>query len=413
MSCKSAAATAALMVLGAWPGLALAQSDMSGMDMSKMDMSGMHMSQSDTEPSKSGWQIHSHATLTFASDNQEGPRGGYKNFVAGMAMVTATRPLGGNRSLALEAMLSPDAFMGRNGYPLLLQTGETADGQHTLVDRQHPHDLFMGLSATLTQKFDGGSAFLSAGYPGEFAFGPTAFMHRRSGESFPTAPLTHHWLDSGHITMGVVTAGISKNSLKLEISQFTGREPDEKRFNLDPIHLDSTAIRATWSVMPNLDLQASWARQASPEALHPDVDLIKQSLSAEYVRKLGSNTALYSTLAFGRKQETHGHDKPNDGWLFENTLAFNDKWSGLLRAERVRNDELAPDAAWVGKTEIGAIRTFAINQQTSLGLGVVRQFNDIPASLKPAYGPHPNGTVAFITLKVHAMPPNMSQDMSM
>ncbi len=400
MSFKSAAATAALLALATSP--ALAQSDMSGMDMSHM-----HMNHADMAEPTSAWQIHKHATLTFASDNQEGPRGDYKNFVAGMAMITATRPLSGNRSLQLEAMLSPDAFMGKSGYPLLLQTGETADGQHHLVDRQHPHDLFMGLSATLTQTFDGGSAFISAGYPGEFAFGPTAFMHRRSGGTFPTAPLTHHWLDSGHITMGVVTAGISKNSLKLEVSQFTGREPDEKRFNLDPAHLDSTAIRATWSVTPNLDLQASWARQASPEALHPNTDLIKQSLSAEYVQKLGSNATLYSTLAFGRKQATHGQDKPGDGWLFENTLAFNDRWSGLLRGERVRNDELAPDGPWVGKTEIGAVRTFVLNHQTSLGLGVVRQFNDVPASLQPSYGAHPDGTVAFMTLKFHAMPHGM------
>ncbi|HVZ30055.1 MAG TPA: hypothetical protein VG839_06645 [Asticcacaulis sp.] len=405
MSCKSTAATAALLLLGAWPGLASAQSDMSGMDMPGMP--GTTMSRPDMA-SPSAWQIHSHATLTFVSDNQEGPRGGYKNFVSGMAMLTATRPLAGNRSLQFEAMLSPDAFMGKSGYPLLLQTGESADGQHTLIDRQHPHDLFMGLSATLTQTFDGGNAFVTTGYPGEFAFGPTAFMHRASGETFPTAPLTHHWLDSGHITMGVLTAGVTKGSLKLEISQFTGREPDEKRFDLDPLRLDSTAVRVTWSVTSNLTAQASWARQVSPEALEPDTDLLKQSLSAEYVRKLGTKAVLYSTLAFGRKQKVHATGKPSDGWLFENTLAFNEHWTGLLRAERVRNEELAPSGPWVGKTEIGAIRTFPLNDHARLGFGLVRQFNAAPASLRPSYGRHRDGTVAFMTLKFHAMPQGMS-----
>jgi hypothetical protein len=393
MSCKSAAVLTALAVLGAWP--AMAQSDMSGMDMSNMP--GM-------DTPKPGWHFHSHATLTLASDNQEGPRGDYKNFASGMVMVMATRPLSDNRSLEIEAMLSPDAFMGKNGYPLLLQTGETADGLHTLVDRQHPHDLFMGLSATLTQRFNDGQLFLTAGYPGAFAFGPTAFMHRASGEAFPTAPMTHHWLDSGHITMGVVTAGVAKGSLKLEVSQFTGREPDENRYDLDPVHLDSTAIRASWAVTPNLTAQVSWARQVSPEALDPDTGLIKESLSFEYVRKLGNKSILYSTLAIGRKQKTGSSAKPSDGWLFENRLAFNDRWSGLFRTERARNDELAPSAQWVGRTEAGAIRTFAINTHASLGVGLVRQFNTVPAALKPAYGPHPDGTVAFMTLKLHSMP---------
>jgi hypothetical protein len=51
-------------------------------------------------------------------------------------------------TLNLRAMLSPDPFMGKRGYPLLLAAGETADGTTHLVDRQHPHDLFMELSAS-------------------------------------------------------------------------------------------------------------------------------------------------------------------------------------------------------------------------------------------------------------------------
>ena len=39
--------------------------------------------------------------------------------------------------------------MGKRGYPLLLAAGETADGVTPLVDRQHPHDFFMELSASL------------------------------------------------------------------------------------------------------------------------------------------------------------------------------------------------------------------------------------------------------------------------
>src|SRR6185437_10171275 len=97
--------------------------------------------------------------------------------------------------------LSPDPFMGRRGYPLLLQTGETADGATPLVDRQHPHDLLMELAASYSHPLsDNDNVFVYAGYPGEPALGPSAFMHRVSGMDNPEAPISHHWLDSTHVT---------------------------------------------------------------------------------------------------------------------------------------------------------------------------------------------------------------------
>ena len=33
-------------------------------------------------------------------------------------------------------------------------------------------------------------------------------MHRLSIMDSPEAPISHHWLDSTHITFGVVTAGL-------------------------------------------------------------------------------------------------------------------------------------------------------------------------------------------------------------
>lgn len=364
----------------------------------------------DHETGPSQWRIHNHATLTLAHSHQNGPRGDDKAFVQGMIMIMASRALNERTVLDLEAMLSPDPFMGKSGYPLLLQAGETADGVTHLIDRQHPHDLIMGLTARLTHRFDGDiSAFVEAGYPGEFAFGPPAFMHRPSGEAFPTAPLTHHWLDSGHITWGVVTAGLTKGPLTMEASQFTGREPDEKRFDLEPIRLDSTSFRFTWQLSQDLKAQASWAHQISPEALEPDVNQTKQSLSLEYARDLGRYGVLRSTVAWARKEKDHGHGhghgtpKPADGWLVENTWAINPRWSVLARYERIHSDELDHDAYWVAKTEIGGVRTFQLNDRTSLGIGLVQQFNTIPDGLKPSYGDSPDGTVAFVTLKFGTM----------
>lgn len=412
MSILPRGASTALAALALCPAAAFAQStDHSAHDHHKAepapaaqsDHAHMHHDAPGSE-----WRIHNHAILTLANSHQSGPRGGDKAFVAGMVMMMASRDFGQRNTLDLEAMLSPDPFMGKSGYPLLLQAGETADGVTHLVDRQHPHDLFMGLTAKLTHRFDGDlSVFGEVGYPGEFAFGPTAFMHRPSGENFPTAPLTHHWLDSGHITWGVVTAGLTKGPFTFEASQFTGREPDEQRYDFERPRLDSTAFRLSWQVTPELKGQASWAHQISPEGLEPDEDQTKSSLSLEYARDFGELTGLRSTLSWARRDVKGGHHgdaKPLDGWLFENTWKINPQWMALARYERIRSDELVHDAHWVAKTELGGVRTFKINEQTSIGLGLVQQFNTVPDSLKPVYGNNPSGTVAFVTLKLNAMP---------
>ena len=106
--------------------------------------------------------------------------------------------------------------------------GETADGTTHLVDRQHPHDLWMELAASYSHVLsDKDSLFVYGGYPGEPALGPSAYMHRISALDNPATPIAHHWLDSSHVSFGVVTAGFVHDALKLEVSQFTGREPDQ------------------------------------------------------------------------------------------------------------------------------------------------------------------------------------------
>ena len=69
-------------------------------------------------------------------------------------------------------------------------------------------------------------------------------MHRLSAMDDPEAPLSHHWLDSTHITWGVVTAGYTWRQLKLEASAFNGREPDEFHYNIEMRKLDSYPVRS-------------------------------------------------------------------------------------------------------------------------------------------------------------------------
>jgi hypothetical protein len=170
-----------------------------------------------------GWTLMAHGVVNLVFNHQSGPRGDDKTFASGMLMGVASHPLG-NGTLQFKAMVSPDPLMGPRGYPLLLASGETANGRERLVDRQHPHDFFMELSGSVSQDIGPkGSVFLYAGLPGEPAFGPPAFMHREAILDSPEAPITHHWLDSTHISFGVLTGGIVLDRLKLEDSRFTRR----------------------------------------------------------------------------------------------------------------------------------------------------------------------------------------------
>ncbi len=218
------------------------------------------------------WMLMGHLRLDGIYDWQSGPRGDDMAFFAGMAMGMARRDFATADTLQFRAMLSPDPFMGKRGYPLLLATGETADGATHLVDRQHPHDLFMELSGTYSPSLRRATtaAFSISAIPANPRLARPAFMHRASGMDNPEAPITHHWLDSTHITFGVVTAGFVHDDWKLEVSRFTGREPDQYRFDFDEARFDSTSARLSWNPDEHWSLQASWGFLKSPEQLEPD-----------------------------------------------------------------------------------------------------------------------------------------------
>jgi hypothetical protein len=344
------------------------------------------------------WMLMAHADLNLVQDWQEGPRGGDRLFASGMIMGMARREAGPG-TLQFRAMLSPDPLMGRRGYPLLLAAGETADGVTPLVDRQHPHDFFMELSASYSVPLGpDASAFLYAGLPGEPAFGPPAFMHRMAIADSPEAPITHHWLDSTHITFGVVTAGLIVGNVKVEASRFNGREPDERRWNIETGPLDSTALRVSWNPAGNLSLQASWAHLVSPEQLEPDENSNRWSASALWTRRFGAENWFSATLAWGNRDGA-------EAIAAEAGLGLG-LWTLYSRAEYAENNELDPAAGHhgprrrVGKVSLGAIRDFRVAPHVRIGLGAQVSRNFVPAALEPLYAGDPRGAMAFIRLKV-------------
>ncbi len=348
------------------------------------------------------WMVMLHGRVNGIANWQSGPRGGDQVFSTSMAMAMASKDFANGDTLGFKAMLSGDAFMGRRGYPLLLAAGESADGKTHLVDRQHPHDLLMELAATYSHPLSqNSSVFLYGGYPGEAALGPSAYMHRVSSLDNPMTPLAHHWLDSTHIAFGVATAGFVHDDWKLEVSQFTGREPDQFRFNFDQARFDSTALRLSWNPSANWSLQVSHGWIKGPEGLDPDIDERRFTASATYFRQFDFGS-LAATAAFGNKRLGDGTDA--NAFLLEGEFKPDDDWTLFARGESIESKELLPGGQirGAGEFSLGVIRDFRLAEHWKIGLGGLYAFDFAPSSSvgspTASYGSAPHGTMAFVRL---------------
>jgi hypothetical protein len=347
------------------------------------------------------WTSMIHGWATAVWDDQGGPRGGDPKFFSSNMLMGRTHGPWGPGTAGLSAMLSAEpGTIGKEGYPLLLQTGETANGRTPLVDRQHPHDLFMELSASYALPAGpGGSLFVYGGLPGEPALGPPVFMHRMSGEWFPDAPISHHWLDSTHITYGVLTGGLVDGMWKFEGSLFRGREPDEKRTDIETGNLDSHSFRLSYNPSPNLAIQSSYGRLHSPEALEPDVDVDRTTASA-MVAGGGEGKRREAMLAWGQNRNRPGAIL--DAFTLEAAAEVRPRHTVFARGEMAEKDELFAEGEPrhgnvydVGVVE-GGYR-FDVWQSTHVtaGVGGLGTISFVPSSIQDAYGDHPASWMLF------------------
>ncbi len=282
----------------------------------------------------------------------------------------------------------------RLGSAQVFQSGETLDGL-PLRDYQHPHDLVMGLDA----RFDWMSStttsvFVSGGIVSSPALGPTPFMHRASASFHPTAPLTHHMLDSSHITHGVVSAGVVNRGWGVDVSVFQGREPDEDRLDIDFGSLDSVAARLSWTRGPwRAQVSNGWL--TSPEPAEPG-DVVRTTASIEYARTHSATTrGLSWTAAVGRNDRS---DHTEWGALAEGALHVTARTRLYTRAELVDRfilvdfDHAAETgeerhfrsrvAAWL----VGADRELWRSGSATAAVGLDLTLHRTPANLRDSYG---------------------------
>ncbi|WP_149240415.1 hypothetical protein [Dyadobacter sp. 32] len=331
--------------------------------------------------------------LSNRSKKGQESRLSFPNWVMGMAQ----REVGKNGLLVFRAMVSLDRLTdGGSGYPLLFQSGETWKGE-ALIDRQHPHDLISELAVGYTHRLNNKvDVSLYAGYPGEPALGPTAFMHRMSAFNNPDAVLGHHWQDATHITFGVVTAGVRYGNLKLEGSSFTGREPNENRFNFDKPRFDSYSYRLLFNPSKNWALQVSRGSIKSPESGHPDQNVNRTTASVQHSGKLnGANRWVSSSLVWGNNASKGHHEH---SFLAESNLQLN-KWAFYGRYEFVQKS--AHELGTVGSHKIEkekfpvSLFSFGVNRQiasfnnTILQAGAQAGLYKIDNLLNDIYGKSP------------------------
>ena len=358
------------------------------------------------------WLVMFHFNLVAGMNRQGGPRGVTKAESANWFMPMAFHKLG-KGTLQLRGMFSAEPFtFPPGGSPLLFQTGETYKGQ-PLIDRQHPHDLFMELSAQYTVSVgERGTWFTYFGYPGEPALGPVAYPHRMSASENPSATLSHHLQDSTHISFGVLTTGFTYRWLKLEGSLFNGREPNENRYNFDAHKWNSRSARL-W-IMPN----SNWAFQLShgflrsPEGQEPDEDIRRTTASLQYNKPFDRGNWA-SAFVWGRNHvSSPGEVRNLNGYTAESTVNFFDKNYFYTRLELVDKDELlrAADRALLGISEdhpsfrigaytFGGARDLWNTDKVLFAVGSDLTFYSKPSVLDRIYGTNPVSWKLFFRVR--------------
>lgn len=360
--------------------------------------------------SKSGWKFMFHANAFIVDTQQSSPRGGDKLFSSNWFMTMAQHRCG-TGELTLRAMLSlePATITGER-YPLLFQQGETAYGL-PIADGQHPHDLFMEVAAMYDLPLGEHRLFtLYAAPEGDPAIGPTAFPHRASASENPLASLGHHQEDSTHIANDVITAGVTDGIVRFEASGFHGREPDERRWNIDQGRIDSWATRLTVQPGMNWSGQFSYARIVSPEALNPAEDQARTTASIMY-NKPFSNGNWAASAIWGRTRSIPDSHKENS-YLFESTVNFgrvNYAWTRLENAGRTTEllvGEHPPPRGFVEEPlthvqayTFGYDRDIPLLPHVSSAIGAQVTAYGVGWPLQPIYGTDPLGVAVFLRVR--------------
>jgi hypothetical protein len=243
---------------------------------------------------------------------------------------------------------------------------------------------------------------------GEPALGPPAYMHRPSAMDNPIAPISHHWQDATHITFGVVTAGVFTKYAKLEASIFNGREPDDNRWDFDPIRLNSYSGRLTVNPDSQWSATASYGFLKSPELLHPDESIHRLAASISNSRHFGAAGSWATSAVWGANVGS-GHGWANSALLESEVILdrFNTIFGRIEMAQKSAEDLVLPPVVFppderfdVGSLSLGYIRDVGRRFGLTAGIGALGTVSRVPRALESTYGSRsPVGGLLFLRIR--------------
>jgi hypothetical protein len=347
------------------------------------------------------WMVMTHFNAFIGYDHQSGARGDDQFNSINWLMIMADHGTATDK-LSLRGMFSLEPWtVTTRGYPLLFQTGEAYQGR-PLFDRQHPHDFFMELAAIYRHAVAAdGAAFLYVAPSGEPALGPPAFMHRTSAMDNPAAPISHHWMDSTHISFGVATLGYAQGRWQVEGSAFNGREPDEHRWNLERPKLDSYSGRLSFNPSENWSLQVSHGYLASPEILHPEEAHHRSTASVQHYLPLAGDGGIATTLSWGVNRVA---GRNSSAVMAETSWKTGGSVTIFGRGEYVEKtgEELAltpsDEKFPVEQVTVGASYNLTPKAKVAVSVGGTLTYTFKPQRLDAIYGDHPTGAWLFVRL---------------
>ena len=201
--------------------------------------------------------------------------------------------------------------------------------------------------------------------------------------------------------------------MKVEGSIFTGREPDETRYDFDKPRFDSYSARVSVNPAKSLAFQASYGWIESPEALRPEEDIERWTASALHNAYFGTGNILSSAFVWGlNRVHEPGEATPHNSHSLLAETNWQLPWYSLsARAEWVQKSEhelsLSEETGHtlnnIGAFTLGASRYLSKGKYCWLDLGLAGTVYAIPETLESYYGDMP--VSMEVTLRI--VPPRM------
>jgi hypothetical protein len=187
---------------------------------------------------------------------------------------------------------------------------------------------------------------------------------------------------------------------------FNGREPDQERWNFDPIRLDSYSARVTFNPDSSFSVTAGAGYLKSPERLEPEESLVRVTASAMHGMRVGAEGQMASTFVWGANR--HPHSSMTHSFLAETEVVMDRSNTFFARAELVQKSEqelgvpaaVGHSALNVGALQLGYIREAGRTHWATVGVGASGTLNFVPSSLEAAYGSRtPTGLFLFLRVR--------------